>query len=70
MGEKNSNDMSSKSTLQIHPQNILHTPRKGLYQIYMGVKGSNDIPSEKNTPDLLPKIHVYPWGVSTKHVKE
>ncbi len=32
MGEKNSNDISSESTHQIHSQNIRHTPGEGLYQ--------------------------------------
>ncbi len=30
--EKNSTDISSESTHQIHSQKIMHTPRKGLYQ--------------------------------------
>ncbi len=31
---------------------------------HMGVKVSNDISSEENTSDLLPKIYVFSWGGS------
>ncbi len=32
MGEKNLNDILSKSTQQICSQKLMHTPRKGIYQ--------------------------------------
>ncbi len=41
MGEKFSNDIYSESTHQIQSQNIMHTPREGLFQSSKNYEISN-----------------------------